>query len=322
MGTAERPSPDDLLRRIQRHEGGRLKIFLGYASRVGKSNRMFEEGVRRRARGQDVVIGAVQMKGSQELENLISQFEVIQLKQGAIDVDALLRRSPEVCLVDELANRNPPGSRHEYRWEDVEEIRRAGINVVTAINLQYIGAGSVPESFIHEADELVIVDAPSGQHNDLREKALLLAAEVVEEQLQRCLDAQGLQQARGAQERILICITGRSNTRSMLESGARAASLFHGQLLALHVDTGEHDDAVSENLEYARRLGADVHVVAKDNSLEAIVQFAHEHRVTQIYIGHTQRPWWNFRKKSLVSRLIERAEGMDIRLFPPALSAA
>ena len=139
MGSKEfcRPDPEALLRQIQAqeaHEGrGRLKIFLGYAPRVGKSLRMFDEGRRRIKRGQDVVVGAIQRRGSEEIETLIREFEVIPAVNDTVNVHAILDRCPQVCLMDELARDNPPGSRNEHRWQDVEEIRSRGINVVGSI---------------------------------------------------------------------------------------------------------------------------------------------------------------------------------------------
>src|SRR5437764_10750418 len=105
-----RASPDELLRQLQEQEdsarGGRLKVFLGYAPRAGKSLRMFEEGCRRIQRGQDVVVGAIQVKGSHDLTDLIGRFEVIPpLVVGGmetVDVEAILRRKPGVGLIDEL----------------------------------------------------------------------------------------------------------------------------------------------------------------------------------------------------------------------------
>lgn len=315
-----RPSPDELLLRIQRHERGRLKVFLGYASRVGKSLRMFEEGRRRKCRGQDVVIGAIQAKGSRELDSIIQEFEVIPLLDGDINIDAVLERRPHVCLIDELGSRNSPAARNRQRWQDVEEIRNAGINVVTAVNLQYVGEDSVPEAFLHQADELVIVDTPSGDHPS-RERALLLAAEVVEEQLARCMEEHGLSQNWGTQERILVCVTSRSNASAMLDTAARVTGLFHGHLLALHIaDAGcDHvDPGVLATLDHARQLGAEVHIVHAPDPICEILRFAREHRVTQIYMGHTLQPAWKFWKRRPVSRLIREAEGMDVRLFPQA----
>src|SRR5215470_4446420 len=115
-----RRDPQRLLREIEeeerRQKRGRLKIFLGYASGVGKSVKMLAEGLRRRDRGEDVVLGAVQPKSSPEIERLIAQYEVIPtLKIGGrdvIDIDKLLRRHPQVVVIDGLAYTNPPGLRH------------------------------------------------------------------------------------------------------------------------------------------------------------------------------------------------------------------
>jgi two-component system sensor histidine kinase KdpD len=351
-----RPNPEELLRQIQAQEAdearGRLKIFLGYAPRVGKSMRMFDEGRRRIKRGQDVVIGAIQVKGSKDLEHVLSEFEVIPPMRvdGAetVDVDAILARHPQVCLIDELAKDNPPGSRFNHRWQDVEEIRRHGINVVGAINLQHVceqqeavervtgrrASNSVPSSFIYSADELVIVDVPAEeldkergsaglspeQLNQLRELALLLAAQVVEEQLQRYMDSHGIKQSWGTQERILVCITPRSSARAMVESGARATLRFHGQMLALYVKQGElsreAEEALQDNLEYARKLGAEVHILEGGDPIQVILDFARDERITQVFIGHTQQKAWKFWAPSPVDRLIKAAEGMDVRLFP------
>lgn len=348
-----RPNPDELLRQIQaqeEHEAhGRLKIFLGYAPRVGKSQRMFDEGRRRKKRGQDVVIGAIQTKGSEDLAELIREFEIIPTVNGAIDVDAIIARAPEVCLIDELARVNPEGSRHIHRWEDVDELRRHGIHVVSAINLQHVreeqdaveritgrrSDHSVPESFIHSADDIAIVDVPPDecqehgakglnplQLSELREMALLLAAHVVEEQLQRYMDVHGIRQSWGTQERVLVCVTPRSSARAMLESGARSAARFHGQLMAVYVRqpdlSREAAETIDQNLEMARKFGAEVHIIEGADPMSAILHFAQEQRVTQIFVGHSGKPSWKFWAQSPVDRLLTEAEGIDIRFFPHA----
>ncbi|MDP9055228.1 MAG: hypothetical protein M3N93_13160 [Acidobacteriota bacterium] len=362
-----RPDPEELLSQITAREAnearGRLKIFLGYAARVGKSQRMFDEGRRRKKRGQDVVIGSIQAKGMEAVATLIQQFEIIPPHRAGdmetMDLDAVLRRAPQVCLVDELAKTNPPGSRWEHRWQEVEELRSHGVNVVSAINLQHIAeqqegvqritgrryTNSVPQSFIESADEIVIVDvpaeelgrqdrapqtAPGGlraeQLSELRELALLLAAQVVEQQLQRYMDAHGIRQSWGTQERILVCITPRSSAREMLESGARTAQRFHGQLLAVYAKQGEliraAEETLQENLDFARKLGAEVHTIetagGKPDPVGEIIRFARDQRITQVYIGHTQQSSWKFWAQSPVDRLIGEAEGMDVRLFPNA----
>jgi two-component system sensor histidine kinase KdpD len=346
-----RPDPDALLRQISAQEvhatRGRLKIFLGYAPRVGKSTRMFDEGLRRVKRGQDVVVGAIQATGYN------NDLEKIPYDSGAVNVDAILRRSPQVCLIDELARENPPGARNRHRWQDVNEILAAGINVVGTINLQHVAeqqdaveritgrrsASSVPAGFIQSADELVLVDSPAEeivqsegkaslspmQLSELRELALLLAAQVVDEQLQRYMEAHGMKHTWSTQERILVGITPRSSARTMIESASRVTERFHGQMLAVYVKQGElqraEEEALQDNLELARNLGAEVHVLEGPDPIARILQFAREERITQLFIGHTQRKAWAFWAENPVDRLIRAAEGIDVRLFPQAQGA-
>src|SRR5579883_2345407 len=128
MSTASRrPTPDQLLKQVEagerQHRRGQLKIFLGYASGVGKSVRMLDEGRRRKMRGQDVVVVATQPSSSIEEQRILSAMDVIPPNAGAaIDVPAVLQRRPQVCVVDGLAHRNPPGSKNADRWQDVQEL--------------------------------------------------------------------------------------------------------------------------------------------------------------------------------------------------------
>jgi two-component system sensor histidine kinase KdpD len=334
-----RLDPDELLRRVQleerRERRGRLKIFLGYAPRVGKSFRMFDEGRRRKERGQDVVVAAAQVDVTGSVREIVCALEVIPSVDGSIDLPAVFRRHPEVCLIDQLSFNNPPGSRNPERWQDVEEILNQGIAVITAVNLQYIreqqaaverligkrAASSVPEKFLHEADEIEVVDAPPdvtmGDERtvaELRELTLLLAADVVDRQLQQYLDSHGVSVSWGTQERILVCLTPRSNARAMLESGQRNARRFHGALLAAYVEQPNLDPAdrarLDEYLALAREVGAEVHCLKGGDFANTLLDFAHEQRITQLFIGHSQRD------RSPIEKLIDAAEDFDVRLFP------
>src|SRR5262249_9503801 len=143
-------NPEELLRRVQaderRERRGRLKVFLGYASRVGKSFRMLDEGRRRKERGQDVVVAAIQPDLTPDLKELLAKLQGIPTIREThfgrvfetIDMAAVFRRHPGVCLVDGLAYDNPPGSRNPKRWQDVNELLDRGISVITAVNLQHI----------------------------------------------------------------------------------------------------------------------------------------------------------------------------------------
>src|SRR5215468_10482186 len=142
----DRRRPEDLLREAHAADPlsnkGYLKILLGYASGVGKSFRMLDEARRRRERGQDVVVGGIQPKMRAEEEAILAKLEVIPLKPvghgSVVDVEKLLRRHPAVCFIDGLAYNNPPEARNPTRWQDVDELLRAGIKVIASINIQYV----------------------------------------------------------------------------------------------------------------------------------------------------------------------------------------
>jgi two-component system sensor histidine kinase KdpD len=358
-----RPSPEEFLRRIEAEERlqtrGRLKVFLGYASGVGKSARMLDEGRRRKQRGQDIVVAATQGSDSNQHEGLLRQFETIpcRLVEGseAIDVPAVLQRRPEVVLIDGLAYRNPPGSRNTQRWQDVEDVLSAGISVITSVNLQFVAErqaqveaiigrsvrDSVPESFLRTADEIEVVDAPpeycmdrlrSGgpssdvarlerQLSELREIALLLAAEVVDHQLADYLRRAGIEQVYGTHERILVCITPRSSASVMIRRGRRQADRFHGELFVVHaqqrgLSPGDRA-ALDASLALARETGATVELLAGSDPVRAILEFARRHGITQMFVGHGEPPGLGARlRSSLVERLILEAEGIDVRVFP------
>lgn len=357
-----RRDPDQILRRIQAEEAhlapGRLKIFLGYASGVGKTFRMLDEGRRRRVRGEDVAVGAIQPRVPEECIELAHNLPAIPMRRvdgvDALDLTAILERHPGVCIVDGLAWRNPAGSRNEQRWQDVEQLLEAGISVITSVNIQYIEefrerisaitgkqvTDAVPLSFIKRADEIVVVDAPPDlasvryaeapaemraevEHrlSQLREIALLLAADVIDQQLETYLRVNGIEQAFGMQERILVCVTPRSNGRVMIESGKRNADRFHGDLIVAYVSqpntSAEDQTLLDGHLETARGVQAKVEILDGEDAVDVILEFARERGVTQIFVGHSLREkWWQRLAGSPLDRLIRRADGIDVRVFP------
>ncbi len=359
---SRRPDPEQLLRRLQAAERaadrGRLKIFLGYASGVGKSFKLLDEGRRRHERGEDVVIAAMQPALDEDTARVSRELEVVPTRSVAgipvIDVLAVVQRHPAVCLVDGLAYDNPPGGRHPKRFKDVQEILDNGISVITSINLEYIEeqqafvrqitgktpATTVPQSFIVSADEVEIVDAPpdmvladeehdgvvfrarlAEQLSQLRERTLLLTADVVDHQLETYLELHGIQSSWGTQERILVCMTPRANAAAMLASGRRNADRFHGELFAIYVNqpnlTPPDRTANERNVSLARAERAHIDVLDGEDAVATILQYARERGITQLFVGHNLRRDWRARLQgSPLDRLIRGAEGMDVRVFP------
>jgi two-component system, OmpR family, sensor histidine kinase KdpD len=322
---------------------GRLKVFLGYASGVGKSFRMFDEGRRRKDRGQDVVVAAVQPKVPAEVEPVLSGLEIVPTltikNVPVIDVETLLRRRPQVCLVDGLAYDNPPGSRNAHRWQDVEELLAAGITIVGSVNIQYIEdqreavekltgkrvTQTIPREFLNTADEIVIVDAPTEsateRRTSLREMALVLSAEVIDAGLQRYLHAHKIEQAAGTHERFLICLTPRANFERMISTARRNAMRFHCDVLAVYVKQQSLPTAdrtlLDQALARARTEGAYVEVLEGEDPVTTIVQYARSHNITQIFVGHSVKKDLGTRMfGSPVSRLVRAARGIDVRVFP------
>ena len=287
---------------------------------------------------------AVQQRGVEHLATLIPLFETIPLKDyQELDVEAIVRRYPQVCLVDGLAYDNPPGSRHRKRYEDVEELLEAGISVLTSINIEYIAeqqefvrgilgrtkTDTVPQDFINHADEVVVVDAPPGtgatidapQLSQLRQRALLLTADVVDRQLEEYLRSHGIQPSWGTQERILVCMTPRANAARMLASGRRNADRFHGELFAIYVTqdhlTAEDEMALERNATLARAQLAHVEILEGKDPIKAILEYAQKQGITQIFVGHNLRRTWRARLGGApLDRLIRDAEGIDVRVFP------
>jgi two-component system sensor histidine kinase KdpD len=322
---------------------GRLKIFLGYASGVGKSFRMFDEGRRRKERGQDVIVAAIQPKVSGDVQPLLNGLEIVPTLANknvpVIDVETILRRRPQVCLVDGLAYDNPPGSRNAHRWQDVEELLAAGINIVGSVNLQYIEdqreavekltgkrvTQTIPRDFLNTADEIVIVDAPTEtapeRRTALRELALVLSAEVIDAGLQRYLHDHKIEQSWGTHERFLICLSPRANFERMIATARRNASRFHCDVLAVYVKQPNLSDSDRTSLEQAlaraRTEGAYVEVLEGQDPIESIVQYARSHNITQIFVGHSVKKDLGTRIfGSPVSRLVRAAGGIDVRVFP------
>lgn len=181
MTEKDRPSPEAFLRQAAQEGRGRLKVFLGAAPGVGKTWEMLTDGRQRREAGVDVVIGVVETHGRRETEALVHGHEIIARRDvdhlghslGEMDIDAILERRPQLVLVDELAHTNAPGSRHPKRYQDVEELLGAGIDVYSTINIQHVESlndvvasftrvrvrETVPDSILENA-EIEVVDIP------------------------------------------------------------------------------------------------------------------------------------------------------------------
>src|SRR5438552_9876968 len=175
-----RARPEDFLELVERSKGGRLKVYIGSAARVGKAYRMLHAAHGLKERGVDVVLGFIETHGRAETAVLIDGLEVVPRRRieyrgvsvEEMDVEAVLARRPQVAIVDEVAHTNAPGSPHRKRYEDIEAILAAGINVICAFNVQHLESlndliervtgikvrETVPDTFLKNADQVVNLD--------------------------------------------------------------------------------------------------------------------------------------------------------------------
>ncbi len=184
-----RPNPDELLERVQREERkarrGKLKLFFGACAGVGKTFAMLSAAHMLKQQGMDVMVGLVETHGRADTAELLEGLEILPPKKieyrgkqlTEFDLDAALARKPAVLIVDELAHTNVAGSRHDKRWQDVQELLDAGIDVLTTVNVQHLESlndivgqitgirvwETIPDTVFDHADEVTVVDLPADE---------------------------------------------------------------------------------------------------------------------------------------------------------------
>jgi two-component system, OmpR family, sensor histidine kinase KdpD len=268
---------------------GIFKLFLGYAPGVGKTYSMLSEALRRRSRGEDAVIGVVETHGRKGIEELASQIEAVPRKQieykGTVfeemDVDAILARKPQVVLVDELAHTNIPGSKHRKRYEDIQDLLAAKIDVVSTLNIQHIESiapvvrsitgitvrETVPDWVPLTATETVMVDlTPEALHNRMK-RGDVYSTEKVERSLKNffrrgnliALRELALRQVAEQVDRSLETYMEDEDIRKNWGVRERMAICISGNPAGQYL--------VARGARMARRMDADLYVVHVDREL-------------------------------------------------------
>ena len=372
-----RPTPEEVLTRVMREEKrqkrGRLKIFLGFAAGFGKTYEMLTEANRRKQRGQEVVIGYVETHTRKGTEEQIGTLETIPRKNVTyrdttfeeMDTEAILARHPQWVLVDELAHTNVPGSERAKRWQDVEILLEAGINVLSTLNVQHLESlndivhditgiwvrETVPDRIVQAAEEVVMVDITpralihrlergeiyandkvhqalgnwfrEGNLNALREIALREIAHEVEEEVTEYRRDRRVQEPWMTHDRIMVCISPDRSSMRLLRRGWRVAQRLHGDIVAVYVEqhppTEAEQQILRNDFALADRLHISVVTLHGDVANE-IIRYAHENRITQIVIGHSDRTrWQEFVRGSIINRLTQALRSVDILIVasPP-----
>ena len=302
-------NPDELLRIIQQEERnktrGRLKIFFGYAAGVGKTYAMLKAAHTAKRRGIDVVVGYIEPHTRPQTTALISGLEKIPTKKitynhillQEFDIDAAIQRKPKLILVDELAHTNAEGSRHAKRYQDIEELLNAGIDVYTTVNVQHIESLNdivasitgiivqerIPDSIFDNADQVKLIDIEPQEliqrfnagkiykqeqtrqalTNFFHTDNLIALREIA---LRRCADRMNnlSENARiknnsdyYTDEHILVCLSSSPTNSKIIRNAARMAKAFRGGFTALFVETPDFSAMEEED---RNRLRANIHL--------------------------------------------------------------
>jgi two-component system sensor histidine kinase KdpD len=279
-----RPAPEHFLTLIRQQQRGRLKVYLGFAAGVGKTYEMLQEAHRLKRQGVDVAIGIVETHGRAETATLLEGLEQVPRRKieyrgvtlEEMDLDALLRRHPTVALVDELAHTNAPGSRNAKRYQDIEELVRAGINVISTLNIQHLESlydlvekatgvkvkERVPDYVLGMADQLVNVDLSAEDLRDRLVSGRVYPQERIEQALASFFTPENLTRLRefalgeiahlldrrrrerdgdetqAGAERLMVCLSsGSPNPAALLRKGSRLASRLNAPWYAVYIQT-------------------------------------------------------------------------------------
>lgn len=352
-GPDHRPDPDELLR-LARADGsgrGRLKVYLGMAAGVGKTMRMLDDAHNMRRAGVDVVVGLVETHGRADTAARIGDLEVVPRRDDDMDLDAVIARHPDVVVVDELPHTNARTARNEKRWHDVEEILRAGISVMTALNVQHLDGVQdivrsatgvdvrerVPDRIVREADSIVLVDLPVAELRERLKQGKIYPPEVAnralenffrEEVLVRLRELALLQTAdltgrAGAELRLAVALPFEPEiARPLVLRGSRLAGRMNTRWYAVYVRqrrahpeniSAEQHRKWSENVQLAISLGATVVTRESEDVVGALLDFVQSEGITMLVVGRPTRHGLVSRVvPSVVHRLLERGRGFDI----------
>jgi two-component system sensor histidine kinase KdpD len=334
---------------------GRYRIFLGMAAGVGKTYRMLAEAQAEAESGRDVVIGFVETHGRADTERQAAGLERLPLRRVAyrgvrleeMDVPAILVRAPELCLIDELAHTNAPGLEHPKRYEDIQDVLDAGIDVFSTVNVQHLESlndqvdeltgikvrETVPDEELAKADEIVLVDLPPEdliarlQAGKVYPQARIAPAldgffrienlralrEVALRQLAETVEERRIDEPPIA-ERLLAFVSLDERDERVLRRAWRSAQRLGGELDVLVVARQAPSAEQRARLESLRRLAAmlGAHLLVEEgDELEVLARVARERRTTYILLGPPPRRRVGV---PLLLRILSELPGVDVRV--------
>jgi len=285
-----RPTAEQALARLQTTERARLRIYIGAAPGVGKTYSMIEDAHAFRREGVDVVVGFVETHGRADTEAMLRDLEIVPRRHleyrgvtlGDMDLDAIVARKPQLCVVDELAHTNAPGGRHENRFQDVLDLLEAGIGVLTAVNIQHLETlndavsrvtgvrvrETVPDTFLDRADEVVNVDITVQELQARLRQGKVYKPEKVEQALSNFFRETNLSTLRELALRAVADEVGEKAASHRQREGLEPA-LIPERVMVCMSSSAEAPRVIRAGARIARRLGAHWYAVYVETPREA-----------------------------------------------------
>lgn len=338
---------------------GRLRVYLGATPGSGKTFAMLREAHNRRSQGEDVVVGYVETHGRRLTQEAIGNLEVVpRLRvdyQGHLleemDLDAVIARHPQVALVDELAHTNAPGVRHPKRYQDVEEMLDAGVDVITTVNVQHLESvtdlvehitgipvrETLPDRILDQADEIQFIDISPEALRKRMQHGNVYAPDRVDTALANFfrpgnlaalreialrLVAQNVGRARSlvrpAPQDVLVAVSGRPTSGPLIRRAARIARRFDGMCTVLCVKEAASAEAVAGRA-HARETAEHLqcrYIERTGRVADAVLAAARELGVQHVVIGESERPGLRARlRRGLIDRLITELPDVDVHVI-------
>lgn len=358
MHRDDAPNPDSLLRHIQRQGRGLHKIYVGMSAGVGKTYRALQEIRERRDEGLDVVVGLLETHGREDTIKMAQGLDVFPRKtvmyKGVelteMDTEGLLKRKPQLVLVDELAHTNVPGSSHKKRYDDVEDLLGAGISVISTMNVQHLESVNdmverltgvrvkerVPDWVLREADEVILVDVTpevlrerlkSGKiyskdkieqslDNFFTPENLTVLREIALRQVADIVEESHLTEPTGVKERIAVAITATPNATRLVRRGAHLAHRLDGELYVVHVRNKKLSREQERFLDTCRviteSLDGQFFQLEHKDVIQGLSKFLTEQRVTQVLVGESPNPRIKLGQQRFSSQLLESTKTADV----------
>ena len=351
-----RPSPHAEAAPAEPHRG-HLKVFLGATPGAGKTFAMLRDAHVLVEHGHDLVVGYVETYNRPRTVELLAGLEVVPRVRvpyrGTVieemDLDAVLRRKPEIALVDELAHTNVPGVRHEKRWQDVEELRDAGIDVITTVNVQHVESvkdlvervtgitvrETVPDKELDGADEIQFIDIEPAALRKRMRHGNIYAKDKVETALANFFRPQNLaamrqiglrlvaesmarsRQVMASPEDVLVAVSLGASSEDLIRRGARLARRLGGSCLVVTVRMDDSDTRELERFrELSSQLGASFAVLGGTDVSTAVIQAARDASAEHVVVGEMIRSaTWTSLRPTIVDRIIDGLPDSDVHVI-------